>query len=249
MNHDLMKLRWELQRRDPEYRKAFTAYDVLKVRLEGKYGPVAGWTGHLLEGEKDAWHYDPPKEAMESDGAWRTRAIIENHDPRKSLIHEGLAQRWGLVRMYDPGFGFEQGVKFLPTSEPTMWSRISDIEGSPGEGEEGFPTTLYVRLDATRSASRQVAAVRKRLVAQQRRLRKDGLRWRTSLHAAKWPNYLKVFDGFQAGISTKELAKVVFPHVPDVYPDYLGQAHVRATHEQALLLVNGGYRHIVDTED
>jgi hypothetical protein len=40
----------------------------------------------------------------------------------------------------------------------------------------------------------------------------------------------------------------VFPHLPDEFPDYLGQARVRATNEQALLLVHGGYRHIANID-
>jgi hypothetical protein len=130
-----------------------------------------------------------------------------------------------------------------------MWHRVEDIEVEPLDDGPGVPAIFFARLDASKSVTRQLAALRKALVAQQRKLKKHGLRWRTSLHPEKWPLYLRVLDAFAAGATAKEIAKEEFPHVPDELPDYLGQARVRATREQALLLVNGGYRHIVDAGD
>jgi hypothetical protein len=240
--------KWQFLRRDQAYRDDYAVFRTLKSKLELKYGPLHLCTWQMLIDEPDAWHYSPAKKASESDSVWLSRAICEGYDPRKALIHIGYARCWGLTEMVDPDQSSSHGVSFLAEERPPIWHCVDDIEVlNQDEDEGGPPTVFYTRLDATKSATWQVAELRKALVALQSWLKEQGLRWRTSLHPDKWPLYLRVFDDFAAGATAKEIAKDVFPNIPDEYPDYLGQARVRATLEQALSLVRGGYRRISST--
>lgn len=241
---------WRFLKRNRRYRDDCAYVFSVVDKLAAQYGPVNSWDAGKLLDAPDAWHYRPPKQPSESDNAWRIRSICEGVEPHKALLHKGYGWKWGLSEVVDPlEDDLPSCVNFLPESAPTIWHRAEDIEGDPLSEGERVPPVFYARLDGSKSITKQLAALRKVLIPRQRYLKRYGLRWRTTLHPDKWPLYLRVFDAVTAGATAREIAQAEFSHIPDEFPDYAGQARVRATYEQASILVEGGYRQIALADD
>lgn len=239
---------WEFLRRNEEYRSDYLAFDQQRGFLEAKFGPICDWCEVDLSDQVELWHFDPPRKPAESEHMWRIRAICSGAEPTKALLHKGMARRWQLQTMVDPQSDCGLHVAFRSQGEPSIWFRPEDIDAT-ALAEEEVPTAVYVRLDAAKSISRQLRSVRRRLIVRQRALKKEGLKWRTSLYPDRWPQYLRILDEFAVGKTAKQIAKAEFPDVPDEYPEYAAHARVRAMHDQALALVRGGYRWILSAED
>ena len=241
---------WEFLRRNKGYRADYIAFATLKNQVAQEFGPIQSWNKSVLQECPAAWYHEPAKYPEETVKAWKVRAIVAGVEPYRALIHIGFARKWGLEEMVDPDKGAEQGVHFLPAEAPPIWYRAEQIEVDSRftDDEEGLPIQAFARIDLTRSITDQTTALRKTLNREQKRLRKEGLVWRTSVHAGKHRIYLRILDAFDTGNSSataKSVGAVVFPKIDDEYPAYSRQERVRDTHKQANQLVAGGYLRMV----
>ncbi len=245
---DKRKWAWEFLRRNVTYRASYALFDAKLAALHQRFGTPDQWREADLADDPEVWHYEPQRGPTETERAWRIRAICSGLDPAKALLHKGMARIWRLEVMVDPLADYGPRVRFLPQEDPSVWFRLEDVE-APAAVDARVPTAAYVRIDAEKSISRQLRAVRRMLILRQRSFKKEGLKWRTSLYPERWPQYLRILDAFTSGANAKEIAKAEFPHLPDKYPEYAAQVRVRATLDQANALVDGGYRWLLTADD
>nr|WP_287411694.1 DUF6499 domain-containing protein [Pseudodesulfovibrio sp.] len=64
-------------------------------------------------------------------------------------------------------------------------------------------------------------------------------------HKDLWPTYLRVLDARQAGCDAKTIAKKVFPHYHNEYPEYYGSNHVLRIAKTAINCSLKKYREII----
>ena len=178
---------WEFLRRNKGYRADYIAFATLKNQVAQEFGPIQSWNKSALKGCTAAWYHEPAKYPEETVKAWKVRAIVAGVEPYRALIHIGFARRWGLEEMADPDKGAEQGVHFLPADAPPIWYRAEQIEVDSryADDEEGLPIQAFARIDLTQSITPQLAALRKLLVQEQKRLKGEGLTSRSTVHKDK----------------------------------------------------------------
>lgn len=257
-NVSISRFAWEFLRRNVEYQK-----DYARV-----------W-GDLSKSEREiAFLYDPPRKTSESKVDYVKRIAGADYSWCRPL--RWLERKWGFITsvpdeslvdgpapshpnplddeeiqlafrselsppMIDGGFaGHERGILNSVRNSsiyggPTIEQRIQDVEDAVDSER------CAVEFDLSKALPPQLERAKKALQEWQRDKPKG-----SRAHRAKYPSYLRVLDGLDAGAADADIRATVYPKSKYSY-DEARKAFDRAK-KTGLALVDGGYRQIPISE-
>jgi hypothetical protein len=176
-----------------------------------------------------------------STGAFDNSLISKELDAEITKIE----QKYGIMMAQDPREGRWPAAfrcEFVTTYEcPWFLDSVRwAIQVDPDE--------LFVKFNLKRPIGDQIEVVRRWIENHQRCLVNLGRipkprqtrNWRD-----KWPMYLRVLDARAAGASLNEIAGVLFPDMPNLYPQFKGRDVIRKDLTAARRLRDGGYLHML----
>jgi len=213
---------WEFLRRNPEYQE--------------------DWNRSLKEHIEFCKEY---KDVLSSLGA--EDQAPENPD---FSIPTTIPETWGLEALVNP----EQ-------PKPNKLRFVNDIGIILGKGteipleDEAIREVIipqgkaFISIDLTKPIKPQLTHYQEVLLYLQERQKEKGLLTveNKRLHRDNWLIYLRVWDAMNDPSNPKdhEIAEMIFPFIPNEYPNYNGNKRVTDSCKSAERLIYGGYRQII----
>jgi hypothetical protein len=217
--------------------------------------------------------YDPPAKEGESKAQHQNRVFDSGEKLMVTPLINALGEKWGIHRIRPPtadtvGSG---GISFVlklgvGASYPTIDFRhqIENAKNNPDppHGDEGQtaikwlnflgetlgrPECVVVKFDLTMPIKQQINGVLEQLLFLQQDGHEAGKFCAIKQQRYQndhYQNYLRAYDANQMGISAAEVAKILIPNEPDVYPSYAARTKVNAWIKRAKELVETDYRFI-----
>jgi hypothetical protein len=122
---------------------------------------------------------------------------------------------------------------------------VDDFDGTTGSIPIAGYYDFAVVFDLSLDIDTQIKVARKELENKRRWLVGEGMlsvEPGTRKAPDLWPDYLRLLDAEASGASHHEMAKMLYPKVPDEYPDFKARKQVQNRLEAAHKMCNEGYR-------
>jgi Uncharacterized conserved protein (DUF2285)/Family of unknown function (DUF6499) len=187
--------------------------------------------------------HDPPPEGP---GSSRIAREFKSRDTISSDVLRIFQQKFGIILPASPDqprvppkflhhtvSGRDRpSLKFCPEEQ----SYEVKLSLEPGESLIVFNLAwpIDMQLERARACLKERAAYLRQLG--------DLQPMESANHVSKFQAYLRILDANSAGASQREMAAVIYPHLPNKYPDRQGENTVRHSLKRATYLCKAGYR-------
>jgi hypothetical protein len=153
-----------------------------------------------------------------------------------------LALKWGLKQMVNPAEADPIQLAFSPPTFGGAFIGERRVEITVPAGK------LLYTFDLTCPLKPQIEKARQDLrlfQEMEQKIESIPAVQKPRHHVSKWAGYLRVLDAYEAGAALGGIAKILFPTVPNDYPEHKGSKKVEQQRRQAEKLVKGGYRNLL----
>lgn len=190
----------------------------------------------------DEYVHEPPLLPGETVDEWADRIEKNLGNPDMSPLSIVYGEKYGLCEMIDPAENDPFIAPWPPAGGTVIkseWQNGGQIRKfSPAElfsHEIAVTVNIHEPLDMEiRRIESLLRSIRRSMgVADEKKPRRRDDKYQT---------YLRVLDAHSAEAGESEIASVMFPHIENSYPDYLGRQRVRDTLQAAKRMSEHGYR-------